>query len=108
MTGESAGSCAPIAEKSELILETSAATAVIFVKMSGIAEATSVNIARTSARALRRLSYAQIGRHSESIPATSGAIAVTFVETFVIDVATFATTGKIDDQLAETSEHGGT
>jgi hypothetical protein len=102
---ESVESCAPIAGKSELIPETSAATVAIFAKMSEIAEVTSANFVRTSARARRRLNYEQIGRSSESIRATSVAIAVISVQTFVIDEATCATSGKIAGRRGTINEH---
>jgi hypothetical protein len=102
LTGESAVSCAPIAEKLEQILETSGATAGIFAKILGIAEAMSANIVRIGARALRRLSYEQIGRKSAAIRASFAPIAAISVEIFVVDAATCATIGRIAGKLAET------
>ena len=68
--------------------------------MSGIAEATFANIVRIGTRALRRLSYEQIGKKSEAISATFVAIGVISVEIFVIDAATCATIGRIAGKLA--------
>jgi len=105
LTEENVASCAPIAGKFARTPETSTATVVIFAKMSGIAGVTFVNCARTNARALRRLSCARIDRRSESIPATSAAIAAISGKTFVIDAETSATTGETVARCATINEH---
>jgi len=102
----SGGNCGPIAEKFESTRETSAATAATFAEMSVNAEATCVNFARTNVRARHKLSYEQIGRRSKAIARTSAAIAVIFMETIVIDVAMFATSGRTGEKRGGINEHG--
>jgi hypothetical protein len=79
---------------------------VIFAPTFAIVEAMFVNIARTGARARRRLSYERIDRRLESTPAICAATAAIFEQTFVIDVVTFATCGEIAGTRAATRESG--
>ena len=75
--------------------------AVVSVVKNG--EVMFANIARIRARELRKLSFEQIARKSEAIPATFVPITAISVEMLVIDAVTCATIGRIAGKRDETS-----